>query len=121
MAFDEILKGIVNNVNGGLAGMVMGMDGIPVDTYVKIDSGLDIQTMGVEYATIFGDISRISRVLKTGAVKEFSIFSERIIFIVRMITGEYFTVLLLSPDSNYGKGRYLLRKATPKLKNELES
>ena len=38
---------------------------------------------------------------------------------MRMVTQEYFLVLALKPEGNYGKGRYVLRITAPKVKAEL--
>jgi hypothetical protein len=38
---------------------------------------------------------------------------------MRMVSPEYFLVLALKPEGNYGKGRYVLRLTAPKLLSEL--
>ena len=38
---------------------------------------------------------------------------------MRLLTPEYFLVLALKADGNYGKERYALRLAAPKVKAEL--
>jgi predicted regulator of Ras-like GTPase activity (Roadblock/LC7/MglB family) len=52
-------------------------------------------------------------------VSEVSINTEKVITLMRMISPEYFIVLALAPDGNYGKGRYVLRMTAPKVKAEL--
>mgnify|MGYP001582143081 CR=1 FL=1 len=47
--FQENLQKLVDNVEGGLAGLLMGFDGIAVDSYTKSPSPLDIQTVGMTY------------------------------------------------------------------------
>ncbi|MGC4063540.1 MAG: hypothetical protein QM784_02605 [Polyangiaceae bacterium] len=41
--------------------------------------------------------------------------------LIRVINDSYFLALSLSPDGNFGKGRYLLRITAPKVAEELES
>jgi hypothetical protein len=42
-----------------------------------------------------------------------------VLTIMRMVNADYFVVLALLPEGNYGKGRYALRLAAPKLAKEL--
>jgi predicted regulator of Ras-like GTPase activity (Roadblock/LC7/MglB family) len=39
--------------------------------------------------------------------------------LVRVISEEFFLVLVLAADGNYGKGRYLLSREAAKLREEL--
>ena len=48
-----------------------------------------------------------------------SVNTEKVITIMRMVNPDYYVVLALLPDGNYGKGRYALRIAAPKLAKEL--
>ena len=48
--FKELLEEVVQGTEGGIAGLVMGFDGIPVDNYVKDDAALDVETIGMEYS-----------------------------------------------------------------------
>ena len=57
--------------------------------------------------------------LKTGAIGEMSVNTEKVITIMRMVNQDYYVVLAMLPDGNYGKGRYALRLAAPKLAKEL--
>ena len=41
------------------------------------------------------------------------------ITLIRMLSDTYFLALALAPDGNFGKGRYLMRTAAPKLLAEL--
>lgn len=53
--FKEALQEIVDNTEGGLAGLVMDMSGIPLDSYAK--DGSDISTVGAEFSVVLGQIS----------------------------------------------------------------
>jgi hypothetical protein len=43
VAFHEILKEMVNGVEGGYAGTLVGMDGISVDHYVSEGATCDVE------------------------------------------------------------------------------
>ena len=44
--FAETLRKVVDNVDGGIAAVIMGLDGIPVDSYVRQSDKLDVNTVG---------------------------------------------------------------------------
>ena len=44
-----------------------------------------------------------------------SSFTEKLLTIARLLTAEYYIVLALTPEGNYGKGRYALRLVAPTL------
>jgi len=58
-------------------------------------------------------------VLKTGAVTELSVNSDKVLTIIRLVSQDYFLVLALRAEGNYGKGRYVLRVTAPKVRAEL--
>ena len=57
--------------------------------------------------------------LKAGAVTEISVNTDKLMTVMRMVNADYYVVLAMTPDGNYGKGRYALRLAAPKLAKEL--
>ena len=124
MAFLPHLESVVTQVDGAIACSVMGFDGIPIETHQKSDAkgdaaSLELSTAWVEYANILTQVKNAAEMLKTGSVTEISINSEKVITLMRMVSPEYFLVLALKPDGNYGKGRYVLRITAPKVKAEL--
>jgi predicted regulator of Ras-like GTPase activity (Roadblock/LC7/MglB family) len=122
VSFVDHLTSVVNSVDGAIACSLMGFDGISVETFqsTKLNSaGIDMPNTWVEYANVLGQLKAQVEVLKTGNVSEISVNTEKIVTIMRMVTPEYFVVLALTPNGNYGKGRYALRIAAPKLAKEL--
>ena len=120
MAFLAHLEAVVNQVPGALACSVMGFDGIPVETHQSDDAvELDLQTSWVEFANMLSQIRGAAEGLRTGAVSEVAVSSEKVITLMRLVSPEYFLVLAIRPEGNYGKGRYVLRVTAPKVKAEL--
>jgi predicted regulator of Ras-like GTPase activity (Roadblock/LC7/MglB family) len=124
MSFATVLEQIVSQVDGAIACSVMGFDGIAVETQHAKGSNeanaLELANAWVEYANILSQLKNAAELLKTGAVAEVSVNTEKLLTLIRMVTPEYFVVLGLRPTGNYGKGRYVLRISTPKLKAELQ-
>jgi len=120
MAFLPLLEEVVRSVVGALACSVMAFDGIAVVNYqVDAASDLDVQSTLVEYAAVLGQVKNAAQLLKTGAVTEVSINSDQVLTVMRLVTEEYFVVLALKASGNYGKGRYALRIAAPRIRAEL--
>jgi predicted regulator of Ras-like GTPase activity (Roadblock/LC7/MglB family) len=121
MSFRTHLEQVISQVDGAIACSVMGFDGMAIDTQqVKEVEGLDLSAMLIEYGSILSQLKQAATSLQAGNVSEISINTERLITIARMLTPEYYVVLALTPEGNYGKGRYALRIAAPKVKAELE-
>jgi len=120
MSFRAHLESVVNQVDGALACSVMGFDGISVETYQKDEAGeLELNGAWVEYANLLTQLKNAADVLKTGAVTELSVNSDKVLTIIRLVSPEYFLVLALRAEGNYGKGRYVLRVTAPKVRAEL--
>lgn len=119
MSYKESLKAITESVGGGLAAIIMGYDGIPIDEYLLDSNQFDLQLLTVEYANLLRDIRHTVELLENGAMEEVSIATDRLRVLVRIINDQFFLVLVLTVDGNYGKGRYLLRREALQLKNDL--
>jgi predicted regulator of Ras-like GTPase activity (Roadblock/LC7/MglB family) len=117
--FQENLKRLVDNTDGGVAGLLMGFDGIAVDSYTRPDGGVDIQTVGMEFSFILIQVKKAAEILEVGAVQEVAIRAGTVTILIRVISPEYFIALAIRPEGNFGKGRYLLRVVAPKLQAEL--
>ena len=117
--FQENLQRIVDNVEGGLAGLLMGFDGIAVESYTRDPKSLDITTVGMEFSFILGQVRKAAEALEVGGVQEIAIRADRLAIILRVINKDYFLALALGENGNFGKGRYLLRVTAPKLQTEL--
>lgn len=117
--FKEALRGIVEGTDGGIAGILMDSSGIAVESYTKEGAPLDINTIGIEFGVVLGQIKRAAEMLEAGETHEIAIGSEKMITVIRMLGDTYFLALAIAPEGNFGKGRYLMRAAAPKLLAEL--
>lgn len=117
--FAETLKKVVDNVDGGLGAVIMGLDGIAVESYSRHPDRVDITTCAMEFSFILGQAVKASESLKLGGVEEFSVRAERLVLVSRMLTPQYFVAVALAPEGNFGKCRYLMRLAVPQLTAQL--
>lgn len=117
--FREVLAEVVDRTEGGIAALVMGMDGIAVEQYRKDDVPFEVETMGMEYSVVLRDIRKASELVDGGEAREVTIQGEKLTTVIRLINNEYFVAVALRPDGNFGKARYLLRTGASKLASEL--
>jgi predicted regulator of Ras-like GTPase activity (Roadblock/LC7/MglB family) len=117
--FAETLKKVVDNVDGGIAAVIMGLDGIPVDSYVRLNDRVDVNTVGMEFSFILTQVRKAGDSLQVGGLEELAVKAQRLILICRMISPQYFVAIAMAPEGNFGKCRYLVRLATPALVAQL--
>src|SRR5262245_49805723 len=56
--FKEALKGVVDGTDGGLAGLLMDFEGIPLEVYTKEGTPFDIEAVGAEVSVVVKAIQR---------------------------------------------------------------
>ena len=117
--FAAHLKKVVDNVEGGIGGLIMGLDGIPVDSYVRMNDRVDVNTVGMEFSFILTQVRKAGEILKLGGIREISIKAESLVIVMRMLNDEYFVAVALGAGGNFGKCRFLLRVVTPRMVAEL--
>lgn len=117
--FTETLKRVVDNVDGGIAAVIMGLDGIPVESYVKLDDRVDVNTVAMEFSFILGQVRKAGESLQVGNLEELSVKAQRLLLVCRMISANYFVAVAIAPEGNFGKARFLMRMATPDLVAQL--
>jgi predicted regulator of Ras-like GTPase activity (Roadblock/LC7/MglB family) len=117
MSFSEVLKDTVDKVDGAVSAMIIASDGISVQEYTQ-EKLVDLTGLSAEASAMIRDISLAADNLGLGEAREFSIISDRCGIIMRKINPDYYLALVIKPDGNYGKGRFVLKTAVPKLEGE---
>ncbi len=117
--FKDSLRRLVDDTDGGLASLLMDFEGIPLETYSREGTAFDIEAVGAEVSVVVKSIQRATEMLDAGEAREVAFKSDKLVTIIRVLNENYFVALALSPDGNFGKGRYLLRVAAPELAREL--
>lgn len=115
--FRDVLTGIRDRVGGTLAVTLIGLDGIAVATVN--DGGVPLDVLGAEFGGFIKSIRLSNTELNTGEVNQFSLTTEKYITFLSAVTPDYFILLVLRPDGNYGRARFELAKAKLALRDEL--
>ena len=117
MSFSEVLKETVDKVDGAVSAMIISTDGISVQEYFT-EKLVDLAGLSAEASAMIKDITVAADDLGLGEAREFSIISDRCGIIMRKINAGYYLALVIKTEGNYGKGRFILRTAIPKLEGE---
>lgn len=117
MSFSETLREIVEKVDGAVSAMIIGSDGIPVEEY-SVEKMVSLEDLGGEASQMIRDINLAAENLRLGEAREFSIVSDGCGILMRKITPEYYLALVIRPDGNYGKGRFILKSYVSKIESE---
>ncbi len=116
--FKTTLDGIVSRVDGLKAASIIGTDGIALQT-VGDYSQANLDGIAAEF-TAFAKSIRVSNTeLGSGSLEQFSIVTERTITVLSTLTPDYFLLLVLGRDGNFGRARFETRKAKAVLEPEL--
>jgi predicted regulator of Ras-like GTPase activity (Roadblock/LC7/MglB family) len=115
--FRQTLANIRDRVDGTLAISLIGLDGIAVESLNENRVPLDV--LGAEFGGFIKSIKLSNTELNTGEVQQFSLTTERYLTFLSQVTPEYFILLVMRPDGNYGRARFELARAKNTLAREL--
>jgi len=115
--FKEVLQGIRDHVDGALAASLIGLDGIAIESLKG--EGVPLEVMGAEFGGFVKNIRLSNTELNTGDVLQFSVVTEKYVAFLSAVTTDYFVLLVMRPDGNYGRARFELARAKQQLRNEL--
>lgn len=117
--FKEVLQGILNRTEGCKGVLIMGFDGIAVEKVWQngvLDGNYDIAV--AEYTSLIRSAKLKNSDTGMGKLSEMTLSTENERFILHLVRGDYFLAMILSPEGNFGRGRYELRRAELLLNNE---
>jgi predicted regulator of Ras-like GTPase activity (Roadblock/LC7/MglB family) len=119
--FRESIEKLLNGIEGAVSCALMGFDGITVDISSKeaAAGGPDIQTLSMEFAHLIAQARRTLESVDAGALEEFTLRTDKMTLVVRLLTSEYFLACAILPTGNLGRARYLMRLSAPALRADL--
>ena len=119
VSFSKTLQTIVDRVEGGAGAVILGIDGIVIERYVKeLSANLDLELIATELSTLLIRGMHTATDTGLGDLREMMFATELMIFLLRPITSEYFLLFGLNPGGNIGRARFELRKAQLALETE---
>ena len=119
MDFLDSLANIANRIEGCAAVVILGIDGIPIERHVHdIDPSLDLDMIATEFTTLLRRSIHTASDTDLGDLREMVVATDKMTFLLRPITSEYFFLLALNPGGNVGRARFELRKAQLSMETE---
>jgi predicted regulator of Ras-like GTPase activity (Roadblock/LC7/MglB family) len=115
--FHDVLTSLRDRIDGTLAVSLIALDGIPIESIN--DDSVPLDVMGAEFGGFIKSVRLSNTDLNTGDVLQFSLVTEKYITLLSAVTPEYFLLLVMRPDGNYGRARHELSKAKYALRDEL--
>ena len=116
--FLEHLNRISRRIEGALALSLVAKDGMLVESF-NSDPGLDLELLAAELVSQVRSISNNHRELDVGEVQQLSVSTDRLTLMVSSVASDYYLLLVLGPEGNYGKARFELRRARLLLERDL--
>jgi predicted regulator of Ras-like GTPase activity (Roadblock/LC7/MglB family) len=118
--FRDSLQRMVDRLAGGVAGILMGFDGISVESYTKDgETSLDIQTIGMELSLAVVQMRKAAAQLEAGPLRELTLKADKLVVLVYLLNDDYFVAYALKPEASFGKARYLMKLLAPQIQAEL--
>src|SRR5205807_10294407 len=115
--FHDVLASIGDRVEGTLAISLIALDGIAIETINTGSVPLDV--IGAEFGGFIKSVRLSNTDLNTGDVLQLALFTENYITLLSAVTPEYFLLLVMRRDGNYGRARHERSKAKYALRDEL--
>jgi predicted regulator of Ras-like GTPase activity (Roadblock/LC7/MglB family) len=116
----EILHKALSNTENCLGVLIMGTDGIAVEEIWKDDAKpINADIIFAEYTALLRSAVRVGDGLLFDRVRELTISGDESVFIMRLVSPDYYLAMALRTDGNFGRGRYELRCAEMLLAKEL--
>ncbi|MBK6849422.1 MAG: hypothetical protein IPG96_18450 [Proteobacteria bacterium] len=105
-----------------VAVLLLRDDGVPiaqvsrsVSTDVARPPSATSESLGPQLVGVLLEVRRTAQVLEYGAMAEIEVSSDRLTLLVRAVGLRHYLALILAPDGNVGRGRFLLRTFGPRL------
>ncbi len=125
MVFSEVLKDVSSKIEGCIGLVVMGMDGIPIDRYIPeappspgSEGTPDFDMLATESTTLLRSTRQASEEVSAGRLRELIFMTDRVVVLSVAITEEYVLFGAVKSGTNYGKARFLMKRAALALEKE---
>ncbi|RKZ00680.1 MAG: hypothetical protein DRQ10_03695 [Candidatus Hydrothermota bacterium] len=111
MSIKELLRTIVENVDGAVAAGIIGMDGISLGDYNTIEN-FDTTAADAEFAHMIRHARKALKFMSSvpDDVEEIILSTDQAVIITRVINKDFYTSIALRADGNIGMARLLQKK-----------
>lgn len=120
MSFRDSLQRVVESVPGAISAMIMGFDGIAIESFERESGGVDLPTLLIEYSGATQQLRQAAQQTpQVGHLTELTVSREGGTCVLRPLSDEYFLAVVMGPNAVVGKARFMMRMMAPQLRREL--
>lgn len=117
--FKEKLKRVIHNVEGSIGCLLIGFDGIQIDSvYAGGDELVEMNAIAIEVSNLLDKFRRM-QLHDFGSVNEVSITTGEITTLARVVAEEYLLVLAMNAHADVNRGQTMLRLISPFVEQEM--
>lgn len=116
--FKQKLTNVVSNVDGSIGCLLIGFDGIPIDTVYRDEELPQMSAIAVELSNLLDKFRRL-QAYDVGEVNEVSITAGSITALAKVVADEYLLILAMTTDADVNRGQTMLRLISPFVEREM--
>ena len=116
--FKQKLTSVVNHVDGSIGCLLIGFDGIAIDTVYRDQELPEMSAIAVELSNLLDKFRRVE-VYEAGAVNELSITVGDVTALAKVVADEYMLILAMSSQADVNRGQTMLRLITPFVEEQM--
>jgi len=117
--FKEKLSQVVDNVDGTLGCLLIGFDGIPIESLYPGEEIPEMDEIAVELSNLLGKFRRLQENYEMGGVDELAVTIGDMTTLAHVVGDEYILMLALDSQADVGRGRNMLRLMAPWVEREI--
>lgn len=117
-AIGIVLESLVQSLKDSTAAAVVGIDGMVIDQRSS-EPALNLDLISVGHTSLIKQAVTFLRDSDGGEPAELIVTTTRQKLVARLLTQEYFLLIVLRPDANLGRARHAALRAGPVLEAEL--
>lgn len=116
--FKQKLANVVNNVEGSIGCLLIGFDGIPIDTVYRDAELPQMSAIAVEVSNLLDKFRRFQS-YDLGEVNEVSITAGSITALAKVVADDYLLIMAMTSGSDINRGQTMLRLVAPFVEKEI--
>ena len=109
---------MVNNVNGSIGCLLIGFDGIQIDSVYGERELPEMNAIAIEVSNLLDKFRRM-KLHDIGEVNEVSITTGEVTALARVVADEYLLVLAMDSHADVNRGQTMLRLISPFVEQEM--
>lgn len=117
--FKEKLSQVVENVDGTLGCLLIGFDGIPIESLYPDDEIPEMDEVAVELSNLLGKFRRLQQNYDMGGVDELAVTIGDMTTLAHVVGDEYILMLALDSQADVDRGRNMLRLMAPWVERDI--